>query len=563
MKNNSSAFGGTSFDYNEEGNIFVSKGLAKEKFDYSDGYEVERRIQKIVSSVSDKSVFSEEFAEHITDWPTEYHLSPRRGNILRSIDDIKAGSKVLELGCGCGAITRYLAEVGCAVDSVEGSNIRARIAGDRVRERSNSRVYNANFQNLDFEKDYDYVMLIGVLEYAPKFFDTENPTLNCLESAAGALKRNGKLIVAIDNQLGIKYFAGLPEDHHGKSYYGVEGRYADKQVVTQGKKELTKFLETAGFKDIGFSYPFPDYKLPQLVVTEAGMNSSALNVSDLIYSSLLRRNEREPVFDISSTCKVLEENGLIGELSNSFLVVACLDEKDITVDDNILAEIYTDNRKPVFNTKTRIEHKGKDIVVTKSSLLTNEDENDDFHRIGGVEKYIEGDLLEVKIFEHLKKSEHDRAYAWLLMWADYLESISTNGRLPGNFVDAIPKNFVVDNKGHLYLIDDEWFFDNYVDYLLVVFRGIRSIAKNKDARLYIEGVKEVDRVRAISRRLGLEESFSRYWDESVSYDRYLGDKVYAGGKWLVKYSPKNKYVQLSVKGKKIVKKIINKIRARK
>jgi 16S rRNA A1518/A1519 N6-dimethyltransferase RsmA/KsgA/DIM1 with predicted DNA glycosylase/AP lyase activity len=55
----------------------------------------------------------------ITDWPTEYHFSRQRHCLLRPLN-IQAGEDVLELGCGCGAMTRYLGEIGAIVDSIEG-----------------------------------------------------------------------------------------------------------------------------------------------------------------------------------------------------------------------------------------------------------------------------------------------------------------------------------------------------------------------------------------------------------------------------------------------------------
>src|SRR5262245_6257336 len=67
---------------------------------YSDGAEVERRIHAAVCAVRDRGTFSDELARAITDWPSEYHLSRERHCILRPLG-IRAGDKVLELGCGC------------------------------------------------------------------------------------------------------------------------------------------------------------------------------------------------------------------------------------------------------------------------------------------------------------------------------------------------------------------------------------------------------------------------------------------------------------------------------
>ena len=54
--------------------------------------------------------------------------------------ELHSGDKVLELGCGCGAITRFLGEIGANVVAVEGSLARARVAAERCRELTNVRV---------------------------------------------------------------------------------------------------------------------------------------------------------------------------------------------------------------------------------------------------------------------------------------------------------------------------------------------------------------------------------------------------------------------------------------
>ena len=44
------------------------------------------------------------------------------------------------------------------------------------------------------------------------------------------MKKNGKLYIAIENRLGMKYFAGYNEDHIGKPFIGIEG-YDNKNKV--------------------------------------------------------------------------------------------------------------------------------------------------------------------------------------------------------------------------------------------------------------------------------------------------------------------------------------------
>ena len=108
-------------------------------FAYTDGADVEARILSIVQAAKDRSTFSEELISGITDWPSEYHLSRSRHVLIRPLG-IQRGDTVLELGCGCGAITRYLGEIGAKVTAVEGSVSRARIAAARCIDLDNVRV---------------------------------------------------------------------------------------------------------------------------------------------------------------------------------------------------------------------------------------------------------------------------------------------------------------------------------------------------------------------------------------------------------------------------------------
>ena len=43
------------------------------------------------------------------------------------------------------------------------------------------------------------------------------------------LKPGGALIIAIENKMGLKYFAGYNEDHYLDPYVGIEDRYVEKK----------------------------------------------------------------------------------------------------------------------------------------------------------------------------------------------------------------------------------------------------------------------------------------------------------------------------------------------
>ena len=89
------------------------------------------------------------FRSYMKDWPSEYHLSRKRHLIVRPLD-IKPGDKVLELGCGCGAVTRYLLEIGANVTAVEGEISRATVAAKRCEGFSNVRFFVDDFLDIFF-----------------------------------------------------------------------------------------------------------------------------------------------------------------------------------------------------------------------------------------------------------------------------------------------------------------------------------------------------------------------------------------------------------------------------
>src|ERR1700737_4522467 len=133
----------------------------RRSFAYSDGAEAERRIYDVIRGARDRGTFSNELAGAIEGWPSEYHLSRQRHCIVRPLG-IKPRDRVLEFGCGCGAITRYLGEIGAGVTAIEGAWPRARAAAERCRDLPNVTVIDDDFLQFAANGQFDWVLLVGV-----------------------------------------------------------------------------------------------------------------------------------------------------------------------------------------------------------------------------------------------------------------------------------------------------------------------------------------------------------------------------------------------------------------
>ena len=102
-----------------------------------------------------------------------------------------------------------------------------------------------NFQAIEksLTEKYDYITLIGVFEYGESYIQSKTPYVDFLKIIAGHLKPNGKIVMAIENRFGLKYWAGCTEDHFGTLFEGLEGYPVTNGVKTFTKKGIDRHFE--------------------------------------------------------------------------------------------------------------------------------------------------------------------------------------------------------------------------------------------------------------------------------------------------------------------------------
>lgn len=301
------------------GNVVIQTQYYPGQDLYSDG-EIENRMLKIAQKYGDieySSVIAEEKS-----WPILYHFSHVRENIVNWLPITKK-DHVLEIGSGCGAITGTLAEQAGQVQCIELSKKRSMINAYRHREKTNINILLGNFEEIEpnLVEKYDWITLIGVFEYSEKYIGTSEPYKEMLLRTKRHLKPNGKIVIAIENRLGLKYWAGCTEDHVGKYFEGIEGYANTEGIKTFSKKELENIIRKAGNWKIDFYYPYPDYKLPMTIYSDKHLPvNGELNNTRYNFD-----RERLQLFDETRVYDGIINNGLFQEFSNSFLVI--LEEK--------------------------------------------------------------------------------------------------------------------------------------------------------------------------------------------------------------------------------------------
>lgn len=358
-----------------------------------------------------------------------------------------------------------------------------------------------NLEAFSTEARFDAITLIGVLEYAERFSDRPDAAAHWLACARKLLKPSGVLLVAIENQLGLKYFAGAPEDHLGRPMLGLEEIYAGSGARTYGRRQLEEMMRFAGFADVALALPFPDYKLPTSIwFSKDGEAATGFdNGAALAAASVTRDPQigRPPLFAVDRVWNVVARNGLLPEMANSFLFVAHVQPTDApfgSENRDVAGYHLSTERDRPFAKVTRFELRDKESWVTRRFLVPDQvREVDGFLCAPKDERYISGRALTESLYETLL---HDGwqiggTGPWLRRWLeavarhvdldpDALINSDYNAEmlLPGDVIDLVPHNLMEKADGSLCFIDLEWRSAEPISLGYLVFRGLLEVVSS-------------------------------------------------------------------------------------
>lgn len=456
---------------------------------YSDG-DIENEILALA-----KSGFDITRDKDGRSFAVAYHFSPERGNILSWYPFAK-DSSCLEIGAGCGAITGMLCEKCERVVSVDISKRRSEINYERNKDKDGLEIIAGNIQQLEINEKFDYVVLNGVFEYALSFIHTDTPYISMLELAKSFLRPDGKLFIAIENRLGLKYFNGAAEDHTDDYFLGLNGYAGNDSVRTFSKEELTELIHAAGFENCRFYYPYPDYKFPSEIFTDSTINGGSCGAPYM--------NLNKCSFGLYSESKVaasLAAEGIMDRFANSFLVEISSGPCDDTIDHVKINSLRREDYRIMTVLGGGLSAAYKLPLSEKARAhIDNMSKNEDIYPDGikGLpsEKYGAGlkyPFIKSSSMTNAIKNEKAGVSAMLRLFFDKFSTEKVDfysdgfkkvfggreykGELecirPAN-IDLICDNIFLENDGYT-VIDNEWVFDFYVPLKFIIWRCLNEL----------------------------------------------------------------------------------------
>jgi SAM-dependent methyltransferase len=504
------------------GNVTLNINKVINKTTYSDGDVENELLDMFKQGLTEKK--RNEILDNKPTWPIRYHLAHERGNLVNWYD-FKPGSRVLEVGSGCGAITEELVKFDIEVVGVELSERRARINAHRNKNSKNLSIVVGNLQDYLPEEKFDYVVCVGVLEYAGTFIDSNDPYGEFMRLLASFLKEDGKILLAIENRLGFKYLAGAKEDHTGGYFDGINNYPQKKNIRTFGRKEIKQLFNRCGLKINEYYYPHPDYKLPKIVYSDSYKPGSETFIPKNFFPSPSFDQSRKELFSEQLFVDALEDNGVYKHFSNSFLIEASSSEIE-TIDERVIFGLTRLNRNKKYQIRTTAVKKDG-VIVFKKTALNNESKLHilrmietygvlhkysknskliniakplDYHKEGDYinfeyisGKNLENELLKLVINDHLVQ-----AAELLNKYISIVREFSINNKqsldisteeifeknifkdfdkkniIQNGILDFNLDNFIIDSKGRWWLIDYEWRLDVPVPTEFIEYRAVQA-----------------------------------------------------------------------------------------
>ena len=341
-------------------------------------------------------------------------------------------------------------------------------------------------------KAFDYIIAIGTSERLPD-------PVKAFSLWRDMLSSSGRLILGMDNRLGLRYFCGDRDPFTNRNFDGIENYRRipkedrkDLQGRNYSKEEICNLLDISGWKNRKFYSVLPNLDLPQLIYSEDYLPVEAL---DIRYFPMY--NHPDTVFlEEEFLYKDIINNGLFHTMANSFLIELSNDNsyenvKHVTVSmdrgrEKAMATIIRDDeiveKRALYHDGIHrlreIKENEEDLRAHGIVVLEGKYENDSYTM-----PYMDSEIS-VTYFRRLAKENLDkfkdevsRFREFILQSSEHIDAAKEKGELgiilKKGYVDLVPLNCFYVN-GAFVFYDQEFYEENYPANVIIL-RSIELI----------------------------------------------------------------------------------------
>lgn len=191
--------------------------------------------------------------------------------------------------------------------------------------------------------EYDYIVMGNDIEVY------DNPS-DIIEGIYSCLSPTGKLLLSVNNRLGIRYFCGDRDPYTGRNFDGIENyrrAYSKKEDTFNGrmysKSEWEQMLRNAGFDTYQFYSILSDLDNPSLIFAE-----DYLPNEDLANRVFPTYNYPDSVFlEEEALYAGLLENGMFHSMANAYLI-ECSKDGALSDVDHVTASLERGREDALF-----------------------------------------------------------------------------------------------------------------------------------------------------------------------------------------------------------------------
>ena len=444
---------------------------------HAKGSRTQAYLEKALSQCSDLSTGSAELGNYIKDAETEYFLSGLRSTILR-IFDLRSDASVLEIGCECGAITRFLGENCKQVTGIESDPANARLARLRTRDLHGVEIISAPLSEIQFSDRFDVVVIVNPTGNTGLSHTTDIMPDNTVWKLAELITPDGLLILAADSPTGLAWAAATDISLDAIIDEKVTTPSNPNQATMHPAATWLALLENH-FDKTRLYFPYPDHRLARCILSREMLEQVPTGeLLDGICAERIMPGDCQPVKHALIMSEI-EQQGELERLANAYVITASNNQQTDTQQDR-LGIALSANRTRNLRAITYF-HAGdvtSTVKVVKKALHAEAAHaNGSLTLVESESEWVAGTSLQRELLQRACRPGQgiEDIFIPARIWLSTLRSVAHGEAnqpiLDGTFIDHIWKNaFIVEDK--CTFIDEEWQWNAGISLSTLLIRSI-------------------------------------------------------------------------------------------